>query len=108
TITILAGNMTVVNTATFNTSSGSGDIRDITNNLTMFGTGTVTNTSLVGVFPGVVAYTGNNTAFTGPLIVVNNQTVQAGSQSNLGGNPAIFNAAQLFLNSGTFQPTASF
>ena len=113
TIAVLAGNMTVVGAATFNTGSGTqtGDARVITNNLTMSGTGTVTNTTLasvIGAAPGVVVYTANNTAFTGPLIVNSNQTVQAGSQSNFGGNPASFNAAQFVLNSGTFQPTASF
>ncbi len=107
-IAVLAGNMTVVGAATFNTSSGSGDVRTITNGMTMFGTGTMTNTSTAGAFSGVVVYTANNTAFTGPLIVNNSQAVQAGALNNLGGNPASFNAAQLVLNGGTFQPTASF
>ena len=108
TIAALAGNMVVVNGVAFNTSSGSGDVRIITNGLTMSGTGTVTNTSAIGSYSGTVVYTANNTAFTGPLMVINSQTVQAGSPSNLGGNPGSFNAAQLLLNGGTFQPTASF
>ena len=103
----LAGNMTVVGAATFNTSSGSGDVRIITNNMTMSGTGAVTNSS-TSAFAGVVVYTADNTAFTGPLIVNNSQTMQAGALNNLGGNPAGFNAVQLLLNGGTFQPTASF
>jgi len=113
TIIVLAGNMTVVGAATFNTGSGTvaNDARVTTNNLTMAGTGTVTNTTLssvIGAAPGVVVYTANNTAFTGALVVNSNQAVQAGALNNLGGNPASFNAAQLFLNSGTLQPTASF
>lgn len=113
TIAVLTGNMTVVGAATFNTGSGTlaGDSRVITNNLTMSGTGTMTNTTLasvIGAAPGVVVYTANNTAFTGPLIVNSNQAVQAGALNNLGGNPASFNAAQLVLNAGALQPTASF
>ncbi len=108
TIAAVAGNMVVVNGVTFNTSTASGDVRTITNGLTMSGTGTVTNTSSGGAFAGTVVYTANNTAFTGPLMVINSQTVQAGALNNLGGNPASFNAAQLVLNGGTFQPTASF
>ena len=34
--------------------------------------------------------------------------MQAGALNNLGSNPASFNAAQLVLNAGTFQPTTSF
>jgi len=108
TIVVVAGKMVVVNGATFNTSTASGDVRTITNGLTMSGTGTVTNTSSGGSFAGTVIYTANNTAFTGPLVVINSQTVQAGALNNLGGNPASFNAAQLLLNGGTFLPTASF
>jgi fibronectin-binding autotransporter adhesin len=108
TIAAVTGNMVVVNGAAFNTSTASGDVRTITNGLTMSGTGTVTNTSSGGAFPGTVVYTANNTAFTGPLIVNNNQTVQTASVNNLGGNPASFNPAQLLLNNGTLQPSASF
>jgi len=108
TIAALAGNMTVVGSATFNTSSGNGDVRTITNGMTMFGTGALTNTSTAGSFSGVLVYTANNTAFTGPLIVNNSQALQAGALNNLGGNPASFNPAQLTLNGGTLQPTASF
>ena len=107
TIAGIAGNMVVLNAATLNTSSGSGDVRTITNGMTMSGTGTLTNTSTVGSFAGTVVYTANNTAFTGPMIVNNSQTVMFGALNNLGGNPASFNAAQLTLNSGTVLPTAS-
>src|ERR1035438_8327243 len=34
-------------------------------------------------------------------------TLQAGSQTNLGGNPVSFNAAQFALDNGIFQPLAS-
>lgn len=108
TIAVVTGNMVVVSGAAFNTSTASGDVRTITNSLNMSGTGTVTNTSSGGAFPGTVVYTANNTAFTGPLVVINNQTVQAASVNNLGGNPASFNPAQLLLNNGTLQPSASF
>lgn len=105
----IAGNMVVVGGATFNTSTASGDVRNITNNMIMSGTGAMTNTTTTaGNFPGAVIYTANNSAFTGPLIVQSNQTVQAGALNNLGGNPASFNAAQLLLNNGTLLPTAGF
>ena len=48
-----------------------------------------------------VVYTGNNTGFTGPMIVGGGGTVRISSQANLGGNPPAFNAAQLLLNNGT-------
>src|SRR4051794_2056333 len=85
TIAVVAGNMVVVNAATFNTSTASGDVRTITNGLVMSGAGTVTNTSSGGAFPGTVVYTANNTAFTGPLVVMSAQTLQAGALNNLGG-----------------------
>jgi len=108
TIAVVAGNMTVLGGAGFNTSStGSGDVRTITNDMTMFGDGTLTNTCVGADLPGVVVYTANNTAFTGPVVVNNDTTLQVGSLANLGGNPASFNAAQLTLDNGTFQPTAS-
>ncbi len=48
-----------------------------------------------------VVYTGNNTGFTGPMIVGSGGAVRITDQSNLGGNPTTFNAAQLLLNNGT-------
>lgn len=108
TIGSIAGSMVVLNGAAFNTSSGSGDLRTITNGMTMFGTGIVTNTSLAGAYPGLVVYTANNSAWTGPMMIISNQTVQAAALNNLGGNPASFNPAQLLLNNGTLQPSASF
>ena len=64
---------------------------------------------------GFIIFTGNNTAFTGPVSVgpctltANTPTtLQVSSQSNLGGNPAAFNPAQLLLDFGFFQATASF
>jgi autotransporter-associated beta strand protein len=106
-IAVIAGNMKVVGAAALNTSSGSGDVRTITNATTMSGSGTLTNTCSNGAYPGTVVFTGNNAGFTGPLIVNDDTTLQAGSQASLGGNPAGFNAAQLVLDDGIFMPTAS-
>ncbi|HEX3625047.1 MAG TPA: hypothetical protein VH280_06405 [Verrucomicrobiae bacterium] len=50
-----------------------------------------------------VIYSGDNIAFTGQLIVGSGGVIEAGAQANLGGP-----GAQLLLNNGTFQPTASF
>jgi|GEM_PF-477343 len=97
----IAGNMTVLGGA-LNASSASGDTRAITNAMTMTGSGALTNYGL-----GYVVYTGNNAAFTGPVIVTNT-VLQIAAQANLGGNPASFNAGQLTLDNGTLQPTASF
>jgi autotransporter-associated beta strand protein len=94
-------------------SSGT-DNRNITNLMTMFGTGILTNTTTDGNWPsanraamGTVVYKGDATAFTGSLQVLNNTLIQANSQTNLAGNPASFNAAQLLLNLGQFQPLVS-
>jgi autotransporter-associated beta strand protein len=57
---------------------------------------------------GTVSYTGSNNVFTGAMLVNGGVTLQVGSQSNLGGNPPAFNAAQLTLNNAALQPTASF
>jgi len=106
-IAVLAGNLTVTGAGSLNTQAALNDARGITNNFTMSGSGTLTNLGL-GTGPGFVVYNGNNAAFTGPLIVSGNTTLQAASQASLGGNPAGFNAAQLVLDNGTVQPTASF
>ena len=105
---VLAGNLTVVGSASFNTQSTNGDIRAITNAMNIFGSGTLTNTSLgASTATGTVVLTGNNTNFTGSLVVNGSTILQAASPTALGGNPAVFNAAQLVLDGGTFQPLTS-
>ena len=106
-IAVLAGKMTVVGAGSLNTQAALNDARGITNSLTLSGTGTLTNLGL-GTGPGFVVYTGTNTAFTGPLIITSNTTLQAASPANLGGNPPSFNPAQLVLDNGALMPTASF
>jgi hypothetical protein len=100
-----------------NTGSGNSsgtDNRTINCGMTISGPGTLTNFTSDPNWPshptaqGTVIYTGNNTSFTGPQVIMNNTVVQVGSQANLGGNPAGFNAAQLLLNNGILQPLASF
>ena len=56
---------------------------------------------------GTVAYACDATRFTGPIVTSLGTTLQTYSQTNLGGNPALFNAAQLVLDDGIFQPLAS-
>jgi hypothetical protein len=56
---------------------------------------------------GTIIYAGNAANFTGPIVTSLGTTLQAGSQTNLGGNPASFNAAQFVLDNGIFQPLAS-
>ena len=56
---------------------------------------------------GTITYAGNATHFTGPVVTSFGTTLQAYSQTNLGGNPASFNAAQFVLDNGIFQPLAS-
>ncbi len=96
-------------------NSSATDNRTISVGATISGSGNLTNLTTDANWPtlwsaaqGTVIYTGNNTAFTGPQIVMNNTVVQVSSQANLGGNPASFNPAQLLLNYGHLQPTASF
>jgi O-glycosyl hydrolase len=117
----LLGNMYVpingsANGGGMNTGSGNSsgtDNRTISCGMTISGQGALTNYSADPNWPshptaqGTVIYTGNNSTFTGPQIIINNTVVQVSSQANLGGNPATFNAAQLLLNNGIFQPLAS-
>ncbi len=56
---------------------------------------------------GTIIYAGNAANFTGPIVTSFGTTLQAYSQTNLGGNPAGFNAAQFVLDNGIFQPLAS-
>lgn len=114
------GNMYVpTNGGAMDTGSGnssSTDNRSLTNGTTMFGAGILTNytgdpfwsNQLHQAAQGVVIHTGNNTAFTGPQIAINNTIIQVGSQANLGGNPSSFNPAQLTLDNGGLRPSASF
>ena len=114
----LLGNMYVpISGGGMNTGSGnssSTDNRTISCGMNLSGPGALTNFTADANWPihptaqGTVIFTANNTAFTGPQVVINNTVVQAGSQANLGGNPASFNPAQLLLNNGTLQPLASF
>ncbi len=100
-IASVAGYATILGAA-LNVSGASADNRAITNYLVMTGSGALTNYGM-----GYVVYVGNNLGFTGPVIVTNTM-LQVVSQANLGGNPASFNAAQLVLDNGVFQPAASF
>ncbi len=107
----LAGTMAVVGVGGLYTgSTPASDNRTLTNATTMSGSGALTNYG-----GGFIIFTGNNTAFTGPVRVGpanlgNNgpTTLEVSSQSNLGGTPAAFNAAQLLLDNGIFQALASF
>ena len=118
----LLGNMYVpingsANGGGMNTGSGNSsgtDNRTISCGMNISGPGALTNFTADANWPshptaqGTVIYTGNNTTFTGPQVIINNTVVQVGSLANLGGNPASFNDAQLLVNNGTFQPLASF
>jgi fibronectin-binding autotransporter adhesin len=75
---------------------------------TLTGTGAISNECYV-------IYSGNNTGFTGPLqagpSLFNggyNGYITVTNEAAMGGNPASFNAAQLYLNGGTFNPEGSF
>ncbi len=56
---------------------------------------------------GTMVYACNATNFTGPIVTSLGTTLQAYSQTNLGGNPAGFSAGQFVLDNGNFQPLAS-
>ena len=75
---------------------------------TLSGSGAITNAILA-------IYSANNTSFTGPLIAVYSTgwgnergTIIVTNEAAMGGNPASFNAAQLELNNGVFNPQGSF
>jgi len=75
-------------------------------NLSLSGTAALSN-GMTGGGSGTVIYADNAANFTGPLVTSAGTTLQAYSQTNLGGNPASFNAAQFVLDNGSFQPLAS-
>jgi autotransporter-associated beta strand protein len=56
---------------------------------------------------GAVVYAGNAANFTGPLVTSLGTTLQAWSQTNLGGNPGVFQPVQFVLDNGIFQPLAN-
>ena len=101
----LAGNLNVTANSAFSLAN---DVtRTINVSSTLTGTGILTNGYPTNGL-GTIVYTGTNTGFTGPMITTAGTVLEAGSQASLGGNPASFNPAQLVLDGGTFQPTASF
>jgi len=99
----LAGSADVTTPSTI--YPGNDATRTIHVSAALSGTGTLTNGD---GGPGTVSYTGNNSAFSGTMLVNGGSTIQVGAQSNLGGNPAFFDAGQLTFNNGTLEPTASF
>ncbi len=78
----------------------------ILSNLNMSGSSTISNGYAANGL-GTITYAGNATAFNGPLITSAGTILCAYSQTNLGGNPASFNAAQFVLDDGVFSPLAS-
>ena len=77
-------------------------------NLVMSGSATVSNgVANTGDGAGTITYAGDATRFTGPLVTSLGTTLLAYSQTNLGGAPGSFNAAQFVLDDGIFQPLAS-
>ena len=101
----VAGNLNVTANSAFSLANDA--TRTINVSSTLTGSGTITNGYAANGL-GTIVYTGTNTGFTGPMIITAGAVLQAGSQASLGGNPASFNPAQLVLDGGTFQPTASF
>jgi glucuronoarabinoxylan endo-1,4-beta-xylanase len=99
----LAGNVSVSADSIIDPGSDAGHTITVAANLS--GSGKLSNGN---GGPGTVAYTGANSAFTGALYVNGGTILQAGSQANLGGNPATFNAGQLTLDNATLQPLAGF
>jgi autotransporter-associated beta strand protein len=77
-------------------------------NINLYGSFTLSNgVSQSGNGLGTIVYAGNATGFTGPLVTSLGTTLEAYSQTNLGGNPSSFNAAQFVLDGGIFTPLAS-
>ena len=78
----------------------------VLSNLNLSGTSTLSN-GVAGSGSGTVVYAGNAANFSGPVVTSFGTTLQAYAQTNLGGNPASFNAGQFVLDNGIFQPLAS-
>jgi len=75
-------------------------------NFNLSGASTLSN-GVAGNGGGTIIYAGNAANFTGPVATSFGTTLQSYSQTNLGGNPSSFNAAQFILDSGVFQPLTS-
>jgi hypothetical protein len=99
-------------------NSGVGGILSVAGNISVVSNSVVSGTGTTARYIGMAAnltgsasisndcnviYSGNNSGFTGQLIVGSGGNVQFGDSINLGGS-----GAKLVLNNGTFQPTASF
>jgi autotransporter-associated beta strand protein len=76
-------------------------------NLSLSGAAALSNGVAGGNGLGTIVYAGDATRFTGPVVTSAGTTLEAWSQTNLGGNPASFNAGQFVLDDGIFQPLAS-
>ncbi len=97
-------------------NSGPGGIESVAGNINVLSNSVVSGVGTTARYIGIAAnlsgsaslsndcnvvYSGNNSAFTGQMIVGSGGSVQITGQINLGGNPASFNPAQLLLNNGT-------
>ncbi len=103
----LSGNLFVAANSSFGLQNDNSRFF-VLSNLNLTGSSTLSNGVPVnnnGL--GTITYAGNATGFTGPLVTSLGTTIRAYSQTNLGGNPASFNAAQFVLNGGIFSPVVS-
>ena len=101
----VAGALNVASNSAFSVANDT--TRTINISATITGSAALTN-GYAGSGLGTIIYSGNNTGFTGPMVTAFGTVLKAGSQTNLGGNPASFNAGQFILDNGIFTPTASF
>ena len=102
----LSGNYWLVTASSSFGLGGDNTRAFILTNLNLSGTSALSNGVADGGL-GTMVYVGNAVNFTGPVVTSFGTTLQAYSQTNLGGNPASFNADQLVLDNGSFQPLAS-
>ena len=99
----IAGALSVTADSTLSLSSDASRILTVASDVS--GTGGL----LVGAGgPGTAILTGTNDAYTGTVTVNGGAILKIGSQSNLGGPAAAFNAGLLTLANGVLEPTSSF
>ena len=104
----ISGNMVVTAPTAFWVQNDASRTLILSNlNLSGTGSGNLITNGMPGNGLGTIVWAGNATALTCPVTVDNEAVFKIYSQTNLGGNPPSFNAAQLLLNGAVFTPLAS-
>jgi len=105
----VSGNMYFSTATAFWVQNDASRLLILTNiNMTGSGAANLITNGMTGNGLGTIVWAGNATGLTCPVTVDNWAVFKLYSQTNLGGNPSSFNAAQLLLNGAVVAPLGSF